>query len=308
MKNAITRNQNDPVLAGADVVPTDTMALPTAEPITPVQDLIVDALQRRPELAQSRIDLTNREIAKRAARNALLPSLDAVGFYGGSALAGSLNPGFAGAPPGTVNTGYGDAFSNLGAYPDYFVGLNLTIPIRNRGAQADQVRSELEFRQAQVRLQQLQNQIGIEVRNAQFSVLQNRARVDAAQKGRDFASQSLSAEQKKYALGASTTYNVLLALNVLASAESSLVAAMTAYEQSRVQLDQVTGRTLESLGIDVDDAENGTVTRPPNVPGVLPASQVTGQPISPTSTTPQATPQATTSKSTPQQPTTVPKQ
>ena len=81
MKNAITRNQNDPVLAGADVVPTDTMALPTAEPITPVQDLIVDALQRRPELAQSRIDLTNREIAKRAARNALLPSLDAVGFY-----------------------------------------------------------------------------------------------------------------------------------------------------------------------------------------------------------------------------------
>ena len=78
---------------------------------------------------------------------------------------------------------------------------------------------------------------------------------------------------------------------------------MTAYEQSRVQLDQVTGRTLESLGIDVDDAENGTVTRPPNVPGVLPATQVTGQATPPTGTPPQATPQATATP----QPTAAPK-
>ncbi|HZU23786.1 MAG TPA: TolC family protein [Terriglobales bacterium] len=298
MKNAITKNENDPVLASAEVMPTDRMDLPQSEAITPLQDLIATAMQRRTELAESRIDLNTRQVSMKAVRNAMLPALDFVANWGGTGLAGALNPSFStaglgGVTTGVTNTGYFDALSALNSNPTYFVGFNLNIPIRNRAAQADQIRSVLEYRQAEARLQQLQNQISIDVRNAQFTLQQNRARVDAAIKNREYAQQSLDAERKKYALGASTTYNVLTQLNNLTTAESNLVTAMAAYEQSRVAMDQVTGTTLEALGIDIGDAENGNVTHLPKVPGIVPATPeqmsttpppvtpVTIQPVSP---------------------------
>jgi outer membrane protein len=275
VKNAVARDLNDQALAGADVVPTDTMSLPKQEPVRPTEELITDALAHRPELAQSRIDLTNREINKKAARNGLLPTVDLVGWYGASALAGEQNPASP-LPPGTIRTtGYGHAFTTLfgNDFPDYAVGFQLNIPIRNRAAQADQVRSELEYRQAQVRSQQLQNQIRIEVRNAQFAVQQNRARVDAAQAAVQLASETLDAEQKKYALGASTNILVLQAQRDVAQAETNLVAAKASYEKSRVELDRATGLTLTRLGIEIADAERGQVSKEPVVPGVEPRKE-----------------------------------
>jgi len=296
MKNAITRNMSDQTLATVPVIPTDTMDLPKTEPVVPVQDLVADALAHRPELAESQIDLTNRQITKKATRNALLPSVDLIGWYGTSSLGG------VGAVSGIPTTGYNNVVSTLfgGDYPDYAVGFSVNIPIRNRSAQADQVRSELEFRQAQMRLQQLQNQIRIDVRNAQFALQQNRARVDAAIKGRQLAQETMEAEEKKYALGASTSYNVLQTQRDLATAENNLVAAMTAYEKSKVALDQATGLTLTHLGIEVADAESGNVTKLPNVPGVQPRQDLTPtqqqqQQIVPEvmpAPQPQATPQA----------------
>ncbi len=287
MKNALTRNMTDPQLAAAPVIPTSAMELPRQEPVVPVQDLISDALQHSPDLAQSRIDLTNRDITKRAARNELLPTVDLVAWYGASALAGNTNPFLCTGVPSSIctpgqlpPTGFNDAFSNLFGYnaPDYAVGLNVTIPIRNRSAQADQVRSELEYRQAQMRLQQLQNQIAIQVRNAQFSVQQNRARVDAASSARQLASESLDAEQKKYALGASTNTLVLQAQRDLAQAEANVVIGMAAYEKSRVELDRVMGLTLTHNGIDIADAESGKVTRMPSVPGIQQRQEPNQQP------------------------------
>lgn len=274
MKNAVTRNTNDAALADAVVVPTDTAAVPQQEPVIPVQDLVADAMQNRPDLGEARIDMTNRVISKKASANALLPQVDAVAFYGGTSLAGPpnlLNPQFV---PGTIpTTGLLDSFSGLGNSPDYFVGLNVTIPIRNRVAQADQVRSELEYRQAEMRLQQLQNQIGIEVRNGQFKVQQDRARVDAARQSRDLAAHSLEIEQQKMNLGASTSTLVLTAQRDLAVAESTLVSATTTYEKDRVDLDRLTGLTLQHLGIDIGDAEKGRVQHMPNVPGIAPRPQ-----------------------------------
>jgi outer membrane protein TolC len=283
IKNALTRNTSDPLLTDAEVIPTDTMRLADIEPVEPTEDLVREALAHRPELAEAQIDLTNRDITKKAAKNALLPTLDAVAFYGASALGGDQNAlntcGAATASslfctqPGTIGAnGLGSTLGNLfnSTAPDKGIGFNLTIPIRNRAAQADQVRSELEYRQAQMRLAQLQNTIRIEVRNAQFAVQQNRARVDAATSGRKFAAETLDAENKKYALGASTSFNVLQDQRDLATAESNLVAATSAYEQSKVELDRVTSRTLESLGIEIEDAVTGNVTRMPNAPGVMP--------------------------------------
>jgi outer membrane protein TolC len=289
IKNAITRNLSDPFIAAAPVVPTDTMYVPEQEPVRPVQDLLDDAFSHRPDLAQARIDLTNREISRKSAKNALLPTVDLVAWYGASALAGEQNPAFtcpAGVQPsnslvclpaGTVApTGYGHAFSTLfrNDFPDYAVGFQIDIPLRNRAAKADQIRSELEYRQAQMRLQQLQNEIGIEVRNAQFALQQNRARVEAATTARDLAQHTFEIEQKKYALGASTSYQVLQTQRDLAQAESARVAAMAAYEKSRVELDRVTGLTLTHNGIEIADAENGHVQKLPQIPGVMPRSDV----------------------------------
>lgn len=273
MKNAVTRNLDNAQLADAEVVPTDIMELPAVEPVVPIQDLMNEAFGHRPELAEARIDLTNRDITRRAARNALLPSLDLVGWWGTSGLAGDQNPNLAIPGVTVVPTGYGDAFSDVvgGDFPNYGVGLQLNIPIRNRAAQADQVRSELELRQAELRMRQLRNSIAIEVRNAQFAVQQNRARVEAARKARELANESLDAEQKKYTLGASTNFLVLQAQRDVAEAESNLVAAMAAYQKSRVELGRVTGTTLDRYNISLGDAEKAQVTTPPIIPNVAPA-------------------------------------
>ena len=154
--------------------------------------------------------------------------------------------------------------------PDKGVGLSLSIPIRNRAAQAQQIRSELEYRQAQLRIQQQQNQVGIDVRNAQFALQQNRARVQAAIEGQRLAEQSLDTEQKKYTLGASTNTLVLQAQNDLSVAASTTLTAKSAYEKSRVQLDLITGNTLQHLGINLDDAAAGVVKALPTVQGVQP--------------------------------------
>ena len=294
MKNAITRNNNDPVLASAEVIPTDTMTLPGAETVQPVQDLINTALAHRPELVQARIDLTNRTINKQGARNGLLPALDLVGFYGTTSLAGDLNPALQAFPgtttslPPNINQGYftgvGDLFA--GKYPDYQIGINLQIPIRNRTAQATQVRAELEYQQAQARMQQLQNSIGLDVRNQLYTLQQSRARVAAAQQQRELAAQSLDAENKKYALGASTNTLVLQAQSDLASAEGNVVTALSAYEKSRVALDVSTSTLLEKIGINVADAETGNVTHLPMVPGVQPRTD-TNTPSTPQSVPPQ---------------------
>ncbi|MFZ0803635.1 MAG: TolC family protein, partial [Terriglobales bacterium] len=284
IKNAITRDLSDPILASAEVIPTDTMSIPEQEPVTPIQDLIADAQGHRPELAEARIDLTNREITRKAAANASKPQVDLVAFYGAYGLAGLGNAAnIAYKPPNPIPlpspTGYSNAFSDLfkNNSPDYAVGINVNLPLRNRGAQADQIRSQLEYRQAQLHLQQLQNQIGIEVRNAQFALVQNRSRVTAARKARDLAQQTFDIEQKKKALGASTSNLVLQADRDLAQAESNFVAAMSTYEKSRVELDRATGLTLAHTGIEIEDAVRGTVQQTPTFSGVAPRTIAQGQ-------------------------------
>ncbi len=290
MKNALSRTLRDQILAGAEVIPTSTMELPEHEPVQPTQDLVADALRHRADLVEERIQLNTTEQSNKAVRNALLPSLDLFAYYGGSGLGGSQNPsnlcrdpsqpycatttpdpllGQTGIAP---STSYGSTLNQLinSTAPDKGVGLQLNIPIRNRAAQATQIRSELEYQQAQMRLQQLENQVSIEVRNAQFGVEQNRASVASAQAAVDYAKQSLDAEQKKYKFGTSTTTAVLQTQSALATAESTLMSAMAAYEKSRIELDRATGVTLDHAGISVDDAAKGQVTRMPNVPYVAP--------------------------------------
>jgi outer membrane protein len=303
MKNALSRTLQDPQLASAEVIPTTTMALPQQEPVVPTEDLVNDALQHRPDLAESRIDLVNRDISARAIKNALLPSLDLFAYYGGSGTGGAQNPnyicvtqptstfcnGFSPATPISYGSTLGDLVDS--SAPDKGVGVTLTIPIRNREAQALQVRSQLEYRQAQMRLQQIENQVRIEVRNAQFTVTQNRAAVQSAQAAVALAQQSLEAEQKKFRLGASTGTNVLNYQSQLATARSQLVSAEAAYEKAEVELDRATGLLLEHAGIVMSDAVKGEVTHMPKIPYVAPSQDVRSVMPSQTETQPAPPPQ-----------------
>lgn len=301
VKNALSRTLQDPRLANAEVIPTTTMALPTQEPVTPTEDLVNEALQHRAELIESRIDLKNREISEKALKNALRPTLDLFAYYGGSGAGGDQNPlatcgtgGIPGlcSPPGSFpSAGYGTTLNRLvnSNAPDKGAGLTLNIPIRNRQAQALQIRSELEYRQAEMRLQQIENQIRIEVRNAQFSVTQNRSAVQAAQAAVDLAQQSLDAEQKKYKLGASTSTNVLNYQAQLATAKSNVVSAEAAYEKAEIELDRATGLLLEHSGIVMSEAEKGEVTHMPKIPFVAPASDAPS--VMPQGTQPAGQPQ-----------------
>lgn len=309
MKNAITRNlPNGSPLLQAEIIPTDTIQIPEQENLSPVQDLIQQALTNRPDYIQQKINLKNSEISLKGANNGLLPTLDVTGFYGASGLGGPQSPFTTCAPgvspstgcllPGTIpTTGFSDAFSNLfnSSAPDKGIQFTLSIPIRNRAAQAVQIRSQLEYRQQQLNLKQVENQIGIQVRNDEFAVEQNRARVVAAQEAQKLAAQTLDAEQKKYALGASTYFNVLSAQRDLAQAESNVVTAMTSYAKSRVQLDRDTAQTLDRVGISLVDAVRGQVKTPPHVPGLVRNEQLLQSPPAPTDqppTQPQGQPPA----------------
>ena len=228
-----------------------------ATPQGPTEDMIARALRDRLELGESDIDLQNRRLSRDAARNALLPSVALTAFYGGSGLAGLENP-VAGVPStaptdfaGAVRT----AFNN--SAPDYYVGVTVNVPIRNRVAKSDQYRAELETRQSELRLQQLKKQIRIEVRNAQYALEQSEARVVSARKGRDLAQKTFEITAKEQELGAGSNYQTLTAQRDLSVAESTLVAAMTAYEKAKIELDRSVGSTLEANAISIESAKTG---------------------------------------------------
>jgi len=298
IKQAIARNLNDQTLATAPVIPTDRVTLDQLpEETQPVENLVQTAFQNRPELEQAALTLRNDEITLKGARNQLLPALDVYGFYGSSAIGGTQSPdainfstGKPYAPGSFPSSGYGTVLNNLfnSSAPDKGAGFSMTIPIRNRSAQAQQARSLMEYRQAELRLAQLYTQIRMQVVNAQFALTNDRAEVQSSLAARDYALQSLDAEQKKLRLGASTTANVLLQQRNLATAENNLIAANAAFAKDRAGLYQTLASTLEHYGINLQDAAKGTVNTAPTVPGVQPASptQPTTAPMPAQPTTP----------------------
>ncbi len=247
MKQAIARNLNDPQLSAAPVIPTDRVALDRLpEEDEPIEDLIREAYANNPQIEQAVLNMKNNQITIKAEKNGLLPVVDAYGFYGAAAAGGLVNPNCAleataqGYPVSScpASAGYGTVLSNTvnNSFPDYGVGVNITIPLRNRTAQADQARSQMELRQSQMRLQQLYTQIRIQIINERYALTNDRAQVAAAQAQHDYADQSFIAEQKKYKLGASTSANVLQQGRNLATAQNTLISDTAAYAKDRAAL------------------------------------------------------------------------
>jgi outer membrane protein TolC len=262
MKNAITRSLDDPALEEMPVVPTDRIATQIAPFTEDVQTMITTALEKRTELQESKLDLQNRELSRKTARNAMLPSLDLYGVYAGTGAAGTMNPKYykKGATtdlPANYGGALQDALNNTA--PEYRVGLSLSIPLRNRIAKADQYRTELEYRQSQVYFEELKKNIRIEVRNARYALEQAASRVEAARKARDLAQKTLDIMQQEQKLGAGSSQQTLAAEHDLALAASALVTAETAYEKARIEVRRTTGTILEEYGISIDEAKAGVV-------------------------------------------------
>ncbi|WP_223295475.1 TolC family protein [Granulicella mallensis] len=301
MKQAIARNLNDPQLSTAPVIPTDRVGLDRLpEEDMPVEDLVRQAYVNNPQIEQAVLNMKNNAITIKAEKNGLLPVVDAYAFYGGSALGGSQNPaevcGFSLDPnspaqtcaalgEGVPTVGYGSVLGHTfnNSSPDRGVGLSISIPLRNRTAQADQARSQMEYRQSQMRLQQLYTQIRIQIINGQYALTNDRAQVSAAQASRDYAAQSYEAEQKKYKLGASTTANVLQQGRSLATAENTLISSTGAYAKDRAALLQLLSSTLDRYGISIEAAASGTIAMAPIIPGLTaPKAPETPKPLNAT--------------------------
>jgi outer membrane protein TolC len=262
MKNAVTKSLDDPVLEEMPVVPTDIAEVVGAQVFPAVEDLINEALKNSPTLEETAINLQNQVISRKALRNNLLPSLTAVGYYGGAGLAGQPNPNYSLGPnPVAVPPGFGGALNNAynNSSPTYYAGLNLQIPLRNRVARADQFRAELEYRQNELYAQQTKKQIRLNVRNAEYTVEQSAARVGAAVKARDLAQKTFEIDGQEQQLGAGSIYQTLTAQRDLSIAQSTLVTAQTAYEKAKVDLDRAVGTTLEHVGISIQEAKTGVV-------------------------------------------------
>ncbi len=294
MKQAIARNLEDPALTAAPVIPTDRVSLiETPEEKMQVEELVRQAVSNRPEIEQALIAIKNDEITLRGEKNGLLPTLDAFAFYGGSGVGGAISPTCPLTPSGSVfsiscaglpnNIGYGTALQNAfnASSPNRGAGVNLTIPLRNRQAQSEQARSVLEYRQAQLRLQQLYVQVRMQVINSQFALTNDRAQVQAADAARAYAYQSLDAEQKKLKLGASTTAAVLQQERNLAVAENNVITATATYGKDRAALEEILADTLDRYGISLADAVSGKVTQVPVIPGLAPAKQGSPEPSLP---------------------------
>ena len=271
LKNAISINGvASPSLIHAEIIPTDRIEVPRNQPLAPVEELMEAALRERPELEQSRIRLGNTDINLKAIRNARLPRFDLSFDLTNNGLAGAANdiyepqqgqdpvipdPFFLGGLPNSLAQIFRRNF------PDYQVAVNMSIPLRNRQAQADLTATMLERRQSEIRLRQTENSIRVEVQNALIGIQQAKARYDAAQKGLALQEQTLEAEQKKFDLGASTIFLVVQAQRDVALARSQEIAAMNNFAIAQIDLDSALGRTLEANGITLAEALGGVVQR-----------------------------------------------
>jgi outer membrane protein TolC len=231
------------------------------------------ALQNRPEFLAAKLQLTNTEINLKGTRNELLPEIDLVGSVQAAGIAGPYNAASGGSAnnPG-VNGNYGTVLGQIfqGTYPTYTVGINVTLPVRNRVAQADVVRDELQVRQTQVRLKQLENQIRAEVEDALIALRRTRAAYEAATQTTHLQEESLAIEQEKFDVGLSTNFLVIQYQGYVAQARSTEVAALDAYVKARNQFERSIGVTLTNHNVVIDQAFKGVVPRA-SVPNTTPA-------------------------------------
>src|SRR5213594_188478 len=280
LKNAISKNPLAPNFVNVEIVPTDLPSRPEAIEAPTFEDAVKEAFAKRPELQEEALNLLNGEIDLKATRNALLPTAtltaqySSVGLAGnqaqfttatvagapvvdanGNPVPGDFLPATRFTPNGVAQAGFSDALSSAfhNNFPDYQISLNVQIPIRNRSAQADNQRAILTQRWLEAQLQQMKNAALLDVRNTYIALTQDRAQVDAASKARELQQQTFDAEEKKYQLGASTVYQVILTQRDLITARGTELRALSDLAEAKANFERALGRTLEANHVTIAD-------------------------------------------------------
>jgi outer membrane protein TolC len=306
LKNAISKNPLATNLINVEIIPTDLPTRPEAIEAPSFEQAVSEAFAKRPDVQELAINIQNGQIDLSATRNALLPTATLTAQYGSVGLAGNqttfTTKTIAGAgvvdaagnpvngvdpvtglpvpifvpttqftPGPVVKSGFTDAMSSVfhNNFPDYNVQLNVTVPIRNRSAQADNQRAILTQRQLEAQMQQLKNSALLDVRNTYIALEQDRARVEAAAKARELQQQTFDAEQKKYQLGASTVYLVIQTQRDLISAQGTELRALTDLVEAKANYERALGRTLEVNRVTIAEAKSGKVDQASLIPGTL---------------------------------------
>ncbi len=305
LKNILSRNGlADPLFAEADIIPLDRIEVPEHDELPPLKNLIATARANRTDLAIEQNNLKNTEITALGTANGVLPQLAGLASASAQGLSGApkavrvfsssqqlgattIPPGFGPCPPsaGPPNSicefpdpyfvgGIGNALGQVFRrnFPSERAGAFIAANVRNREALADAAIDQLTVRQNSLQLQKDVNQLAVDVSNQVVALQQARARYEAAVRNRILEQQLLDAEQKKFSLGASTTYNVVQQQRDLAAAQSSEVAALVAYSNAHVSLDETLGTTLQANHITLQEALSGHVSRPSTLPATLPGS------------------------------------
>lgn len=273
LKQLISK-RNDPDLDAAAIVLADPLPEPRESDLPALSNALTTALANRPELKEAANNLENQNIAIKYAQNNLLPSMAVFGLYAGSGLQGNT---MTTTPAGnTITNATSGAISSLGqsfggTFPEGAFGTSFTTSIRNRSAQADNMRAQLERNQMEISQQNTRNQINLQVQQSRVGLIQGRAQVEAAHEAVRLAQVSLDAERERLQNGISTAYNVILKERDYVTAQYAEVQVASAYAAALVAMDQAMGTTLEKNGIDLNDALTGTVGTKPTPPFRLPA-------------------------------------
>ncbi|HEX5242662.1 MAG TPA: TolC family protein [Tepidisphaeraceae bacterium] len=267
MKNALTRS-DDPVIDEMPVIPLDRVGAPDPNASKSIDDLIAEAEKNRPDVIEDEMAMEKQQASLKDIRSELLPSLNLYGQYIGAGIAGPKNLNCNLVPAECASdlpTGFGSMLQNTFNYssPEYQVGMTLQINLRNRVFKADQFRTALQYRQAQVAYEEQKKKIQFDVRNSLYVLQQAKANVDSAQKALDLQQSTFDIAVKEQKLGATSSYDTLVAQNNLALAQSAFAAAQTAYEKAKVDIDRATGETLDQTGVSIDDAKTGVLTHTP---------------------------------------------
>jgi outer membrane protein TolC len=276
LKTALAKHV-DTDFAGIGIEPTDKLPEPMPNDIPSLEEALSVAVKNRPEIEQAYLSMRNQDITVQAVRNRLLPTLNVFASYAPTGLSGHFlcggNPlyqptcpeGYPGYVPGGASQALTQVIHNR--YPDYSFGVNLTVPIRNRAAQADEATALIQQRQIRVQLQQKINQIQQDVRNAVIAVTQAQVQIDSAKEATGLAKETLEGEQKKFLLGESVPFLVIQAQRDVTSAEGNEARARSNYAKALTQFEQATATVLDKYHVEMAEAKSGRATQPMNIPG-----------------------------------------
>ncbi|HEX3747720.1 MAG TPA: TolC family protein [Bryobacteraceae bacterium] len=245
VKATISKNLGEP-FASAEIEPTDSFPDPAQEMLPSLREATAIAQAHRPEIPVALGNIQSQKDAMPFIRNAMTPNVNVFALV---TTVGLYN---------VYGTSLWEAVRFK--YPEVAVGVTVSFNLRNRQAQADEVRSRLEMNQSQDTLVRTKSQIDVDVQNALIGMTNSNAQVKAAEEAVRSAKETLDGQQKKLNAGLATPYDVVLAQRDWLSAQLAEVQARDSYAKAKVAWDLALGLTLDASHVSLDEMLAGRVS------------------------------------------------